>query len=85
VTHTFLFYTRYEREVNKAKRSALKIMMERDESSNKHMVLCVSAIRSFGSDGGGIDASAIIAAAEGLPFIPSISINHNSDNHHDLI
>ena len=81
MAHAFIF-DRYEREVNKAKRSALKIMMERDESSNKHMVLCVSGIRSFGSDGGGIDASAIIAAAEGLPIK---SLSQTPIIHHDLI
>lgn len=39
---------RYEREVNRAQRSALKIILERDESSSRHMVLCVAAIRSYG-------------------------------------
>jgi breast cancer 2 susceptibility protein len=40
----------YEREVNKAKRSALKIILERDESAGRSMVLCVAAIRSYGGD-----------------------------------
>jgi BRCA2, oligonucleotide/oligosaccharide-binding, domain 1/BRCA2, helical len=33
---------RYEREVNRAERSALRKIVERDESSSRHMVLCVT-------------------------------------------
>jgi len=39
---------RYEREVNRAQRSALKIILERDESSSRFMVLCVASIKSYG-------------------------------------
>lgn len=48
VLHQLLY--RYEREVNKAKRSALKIILERDESAGRSMILCVAAIRSYGGD-----------------------------------
>ncbi|CAI5497378.1 unnamed protein product [Closterium sp. Naga37s-1] len=37
---------RYEREVNEAKRSALKKVCERDAAAGSPMVLCISAVRS---------------------------------------
>ena len=39
---------RYEREINNAQRSALKKVLERDESSSRYMILCVAAITSLG-------------------------------------
>ncbi|TPX32694.1 hypothetical protein SmJEL517_g04228 [Synchytrium microbalum] len=40
---------RYEREINLAHRSALKLIIERDSSPSQLMVLCVSAIYSEGA------------------------------------
>ncbi|PRP87682.1 BRCA2 repeat family protein [Planoprotostelium fungivorum] len=40
---------RYEREVERAERSVLRKICERDESSSKHMVLCVATVKSDGS------------------------------------
>ncbi|KAG0352359.1 Breast cancer 2, early onset [Podila minutissima] len=35
---------RYEREINRAERSALRKVVEGDESASRHMVLCIAAI-----------------------------------------
>ncbi|CAI5513138.1 unnamed protein product [Closterium sp. Naga37s-1] len=46
---------RYEREVNEAKRSALKKVCERDAAAGSPMVLCISAVRSQqGASGRGV-------------------------------
>lgn len=36
--------------MNRAQRSALKVVLERDELAGRFMILCVAAIRSYGSD-----------------------------------
>lgn len=54
----FIFYSnrrevtldRYERDVNRANRSAIKKILERDEAASRYTILCVAAIKHYGSD-----------------------------------
>eukprot|EP01113_Clastostelium_recurvatum_P034402 TRINITY_DN4663_c2_g1_i1.p2 TRINITY_DN4663_c2_g1~~TRINITY_DN4663_c2_g1_i1.p2 ORF type:complete len:766 (+),score=154.12 TRINITY_DN4663_c2_g1_i1:16-2313(+) len=41
---------RYEKEINRAQRPALRKILEQDESDKRCMILCVSAIRSLGKE-----------------------------------
>jgi hypothetical protein len=40
---------RYEREINQAQRSAIKLISEKDDSPSRVMVLCVSQIKTYES------------------------------------
>lgn len=41
----YQFVLRYDREIDRVERSALRRILEKDDSSQKRMVLCVSDIR----------------------------------------
>jgi len=43
---------RYEREINKAHRSAIAKIVEKDDVPHRFLVLCVASIRSYGTEGG---------------------------------
>jgi hypothetical protein len=43
---------RYEREINKAQRSAIHKIVEKDDVPHRFLVLCVASIRGFGSEHG---------------------------------
>ncbi len=43
-------HCRYEREINRANRSAIRKILERDEAESRYMILCVAAIKHYGSD-----------------------------------
>ena len=59
---------RYEREINRGHRSALKKILEKDEVSTKFLILCVATIKSEGTVSveltAGTDESAIDASSQ---------------------
>jgi breast cancer 2 susceptibility protein len=65
---------RYEREINRAHRSALKKILEKDESSTKYMILVVSAIKSYGDD------DYLSSLSEDSNPKVTLTIHHDSSN-----
>ncbi|KAF9020812.1 hypothetical protein BGZ52_002279, partial [Haplosporangium bisporale] len=53
---------RYEREINRAERSALRKIVEGDESASRHMVLCIAAVD---------DATPSVTVTDGWYVIPA--------------